>query len=126
MSLFSECQAALSGDFEIIEGERLCVAIDTFHRYPFHNEGLLWSQMDFTDFELVDERLYELAFGHEDVYVIADDAYAPVFKSNFRLILDNIYDVMALSPKLFIFNNKIMMQPLFPHYTIRVGCMREE
>ena len=41
------------------------------------------------------------------MFVFADDASIPVFRSNLRLIAENIYDVTALSPKLFIFNDEI-------------------
>lgn len=41
-----------------------------------------------------------------------------------QLIVDNIYDVIAISPNLFIFNDKIMIKPLFPHNYIRFGLRK--
>jgi len=37
------------------------------------------------------------------------------------LIAENVYDVTALSPRLFIFNNEIILQSLFPTEMFRLG-----
>ena len=55
------------------------------------------------------------------LYVLADNADVPVFRSNLKVIMDNIYDVSALSPKVFIFNQEVIIEPLFPSDTLRVG-----
>jgi len=40
---------------------------------------------------------------------------------NINLIAENVYDVTALSPKLFIYNNEIIIKPLLPSERFRVG-----
>ncbi|MBZ7282064.1 hypothetical protein FMK75_28435, partial [Klebsiella oxytoca] len=56
-----------------------------------------------------------------DVFVFVDNINIPVFRTNLVLVAENIYDVTALSPKLFIFNNELILQPLFPTDIIRLG-----
>lgn len=55
------------------------------------------------------------------MYFFVDDINIPIFKTNLALIAENIYDVTALSPKIFIFNNELILQSLFPNETIRLG-----
>ncbi|WP_440530058.1 CDI toxin immunity protein, partial [Serratia sarumanii] len=49
------------------------------------------------------------------------DINIPIFRANLMLVTENIYDVTALSPKMFIFNNELILQPLFPTEIIRLG-----
>jgi hypothetical protein len=58
---------------------------------------------------------------NEDMLVFVDDISIPIFRTKFRLIAENIYDVTALSPRLFIFNNEVIIQPLFPTDNFRLG-----
>jgi len=41
------------------------------------------------------------------------------------LVVDNIYDVMALSPKLFILNEEVMMRPLLSDDFLRISVDEE-
>ncbi|MDQ8935073.1 hypothetical protein RFH04_05395 [Acinetobacter rudis] len=54
-------------------------------------------------------------------FIFSDDEDVLIFKSNLELIMKNIYDVIALSPIIYIFNECMIIHPLFPTYTIRVG-----
>ena len=45
---------------------------------------------------------------NNDVFVFADEMDIPVFRTKLTAIAKNIYDVIALSPKLFIFNNNLI------------------
>ncbi|PSR44772.1 hypothetical protein C8256_21490 [Kluyvera genomosp. 2] len=92
-----------------------------FNKYPSANGNILWSEIDFKDFETVNDLSNEAALKNDDVYVIADNADIPIFKTSLRLVFENIYDVTALSPKLFIFNDNVILQPLFPTDKIRLG-----
>ncbi|AIR66019.1 hypothetical protein [Cedecea neteri] len=121
MTLFEECRAALKANFTIVEGEQLNLAMGIFHQYPWQNGDIKWSKMDFIDYEITDTLLNDVALKDMSVFVITDDADIPVFKTRLNLVISNIYDVMALSPKLFIFNEDVMMKPLFPHYVVRIG-----
>ena len=120
MSLFEECKQALSADFTIIdkEEERVNTILEG---YPFVSGNISWSEISFRDFETSDELLCQSWLKNENVYVIADDANIPIFRTNLRLVLENIYDVAALSPKMFIFNERMILQPLFPTDALRLG-----
>jgi hypothetical protein len=121
MSLFEECKEALSADFTIIdkEEERVTTILEG---YPFVSGNISWSEISFRDFETSDELLCQSWLKNENVYVIADDANIPIFRTNLRLVLENIYDVAALSPKIFIFNEGMILQPLFPSDALRLGA----
>ncbi|MCC8230691.1 CDI toxin immunity protein [Enterobacter mori] len=124
MTLFEECKDLLKTDFNVMEGDDLSAVMDIFHQYPWHSGDLKWSEMDFSDYEPSHEMFKVSDLGNETVFVVADDANVPVFRTHLQLIVDNIYDVIALSPKLFIFNDKIMIKPLFPHELIRFGLRK--
>jgi hypothetical protein len=112
MSLFEECKQALSADFTIIdkEEERVTTILEG---YPFVSGNISWSEISFRDFETSDELLCQSWLKNENVYVIADDANIPIFRTNLRLVLENIYDVAALSPKIFIFNEGMILNHYF-------------
>lgn len=57
------------------------------------------------------------------MFVFADDSSIPIFITKLKLIAENIYDVTALSPKLFIFNNEVIIQPLFPTDGVRLAIL---
>lgn len=124
MTLFEECRTALKDDFTIVEGEQLNQAMGIFHQYPWQNGDIEWSKMDFIDYDITDTLLRDMALKDMAVFAITDDADIPVFKTRLNLVISNIYDVMALSPKLFIFNDKVVMKSLFPHDVVRVGIVR--
>jgi len=124
MTLFDECRELLKADFDVVEGDKLSLVMDIFHQYPWHSGDLIWSEMDFSDYELTHGMLIGSGLGNETVFVIADDADVPVFRTHLQLIVDNIYDVIAISPNLFIFNDKIIIKPLFPHNFIRFGLRK--
>ncbi|UJR61654.1 hypothetical protein [Dickeya zeae] len=121
MTLFEECKEALSADFSVVDGQALKDAMDILNEYPFSKGGIAWSEIKSSDYENIDDLLIKSPMKTDDVFVFADDASIPVFKTKLRLIAENIYDVIALSPKLFIFNDEIILQPLFPTEMIRLG-----
>lgn len=124
MTLFEGCKELLKADFDVVEGDDLSMVMDIFHQYPWYSGNLIWSEMDFSDYELTHDMFNGSDLGNETVFVIADDADVPVFRTHLQLIVDNIYDVISISPKLFIFNDKIMITPLFPHNFIRLGLRK--
>lgn len=81
----------------------------------------MWEEIEFVDYESIDNLLNLTTMKNTEVYVLVDDASIPVFRTNLSLIAKNIYDVIALSPRLFIFNDEIILQPLFPTETFRLG-----
>lgn len=81
----------------------------------------MWSAIKYSDYESIDALLSAHYIENDKVFVFADDVDIPVFRSNLRLIAKNIYDVIALSTKLFIFNDEIIIQPLFPTEMFRLG-----
>lgn len=120
MTLFDECKEALSADFEVLEGQGEKDAIDILHEFPFFKGNLIWENINYSDYEDINILVSD-ENRNDDVFVFADDINFPIFRTKLFLLAENIYDVMALSPKLFIFNKKIILQPLFPTETIRLG-----
>lgn len=121
MTLFEECQEALSADFGIVEGQEKKEALDIFNKYPFARGAISWPEIEYSDYEDIYDLLNISFMKNSDVFVLVDDASIPIFRTNFSLIAENIYDVTALSPKLFIFNNEFILQPLFPTEIFRFG-----
>jgi len=121
MTLFEECQKALSADFEIFEGQDEKKSVDILNSYPFVKGVISWEEIEHADYESIDDLLNVTTVKNTEVYVLVDDASIPVFRTNLSLIAKNIYDVIALSPRLFIFNDEILLQPLFPTETFRLG-----
>lgn len=121
MTLFEECKAALKADFHIVEGEQEKAAINILSGYLSPHGGVAWSGMDHADHENLDAFLNSGLINNQPVFVLADDADIPVFKTNVKLIAENIDDVTALCPVLYIFNEEIILQPLFPTGKIRAG-----
>ncbi|EOQ64388.1 hypothetical protein F935_01155 [Acinetobacter calcoaceticus ANC 3811] len=122
MSLFEECKNALKNDFQIISDIDVEDIYTKLNMYPIKQNCILWMNIDFKDFDDMDELLESMqTIQDENVYVVADDQDIPVFTSKLKSIIENIYDVMALCPKVFIFNETILLEPLFPTYTVRVA-----
>lgn len=121
MTLFEECREALSADFNIVEGQDERNAIDILYKYPFAKGSIVWSEMECSDYENIDDLLEGNPIRNDDVFVFVDDESIPIFRTKLNLIAENIYDVTALSPKLFIFNNKVILEPLFPTEMFRLG-----
>lgn len=120
MTLFDECRVALSADFDVLKDQREKDAIDLLHEFPFSKGNVIWADLKYSDYEDIKVLISEIN-KKDEAFVFADDIHIPVFRSRLGLITENIYDVVALSPKLFIFNKHIIMQPLFPTGIIRVG-----
>ncbi|WP_120429396.1 CDI toxin immunity protein [Acinetobacter baylyi] len=122
MSLFLECCDALSEDVEIMHNSDLALSI--FNKYPMILNNIDWTKIFYKDYEDMSLLLNDFKVYVDDkVFIMPDDKDIPVLKSNLRLVVYNIYEVMALSPKLFIFNKDIVLYPLFPTYIIRVGTL---
>lgn len=122
MSLFEECKNALKNDFQIISDVDVEDVYTKLNMYPLKQNCILWKNIDFKDFDDMEELLESMqTIQNENVYVVADDQDIPVFTSKLKSIIENIYDVMALCPKVFIFNDTILLEPLFPTYTVRVA-----
>ena len=121
MTLFDECKEALLADFNIVSGNEEKKAIDLLYNYPIATGGVLWKEIKYTDYDDLYNVLSANTIKNHDVFVLADDADIPLFRTNIKLIAENVYDVTALSPTLFIYNDEIIIQPLFPSETFRVG-----
>nr|WP_312822222.1 hypothetical protein [Acinetobacter oleivorans] len=122
MSLFEECKNALKNDFQIISDVDVEDVYTKLNMYPLKQNCILWKNIDFKDFDDMEELLESMqTIQNENVYVVADDQDIPAFTSKLKSIIENIYDVMALCPKVFIFNETILLEPLFPTYTLRVA-----
>ncbi|WP_329907770.1 hypothetical protein [Serratia quinivorans] len=121
MTLFEECKEALHTDFNIVDGECKNDVVEIFGSYPFVAGNVDWSKIKHSDYESIDDILRSDFIRIDDVFVIVDDSSVPIFRTKLKLIAENVYDVTALSPKLFIFNSEIILQPLFPTEIFRLG-----
>ncbi|MGR1198701.1 CDI toxin immunity protein [Aeromonas hydrophila] len=123
MNLFEECKNALNAYFYVIEGVACKDVMNILNRYPLSNGYMDWSKIKYKDCESVNELLNSNIIRNDDVFVFADDSSIPIFRTKLKLIAENIYDVTALSPKLFIFNNEVILQPLFPDDRVRFAFL---
>jgi len=123
MTLFEECKEALNEDFVLIKKELNDDVIAILKQFPFSNGNLIWSDIDHKDYADINELLEANIIKDLKVFVIADNVDIPIFQTNLKLLAENIYDVTALSSKLFIFNNTVIIQPLFPTEVVRLGIM---
>lgn len=74
MTLFEECKELLKIDFDVVEGDDLSMLMDIFHQYPWGSGKIMWSEMDFSDYEITHKMFYGSGLGNETFFVIADDA----------------------------------------------------
>lgn len=120
MTLFEECKEALERDFNLVDNEKEIIKL--LQTFPLKESYMVWNRIDYRDYDCMEELLSDLSdLSKIHFYVLADNEKIPIFKSNLKLIIDNIYDVMALSSKVYIFNENVVIQPLFPSDTLRVG-----
>jgi hypothetical protein len=126
MTLFEECKEALATDFFIVNGQNEKDALDILNTYPLVNGNISWSEIEYSDYEDISNLLSVNPIENDSVFVFVDDADIPIFRSNLSLISENIYDVTALSPKIFIFNNNVILHPLFPTELFRLGIKTKE
>jgi len=57
MSLFEECKNALKNDFQIISDIDVDVVYKKLNMYPIKQNYILWKNIDFKDFDDMDELL---------------------------------------------------------------------
>ncbi len=120
MTLFEECREALKQDFTMVDDEQK--ATELLQTFPLKNNYMVWTNIDYKDYDCMKELLSDfLSLSASSFYVLADSENVPIFKSNLKLVIENIDDVSALSSKVFIFDENIVIEPLFPTYTLRVG-----
>ncbi|MDI3438490.1 hypothetical protein QLG07_03365 [Erwinia sp. V90_4] len=121
MTLFDECKQVLSADFSIIDRKIEQSVIALLNQFPIAMGNVLWDKIEHTDYESMDKLLRENELKNKNIFVVADNADIPIFRTNINLFAENVYDVVALSPKIFIFNNEMILQPLFPSEEFRLG-----
>ena len=101
MSLFEECKEALKNDFQIIEDSKEVIA--KLNIYPIHLNSIIWTNMDFREFDDMDELLkYVQEFQDTVVYVVADDKDIPIFTSTLNAVIE-IYMMLWLFLLRFLF-----------------------
>ena len=111
MTLFDECIEALSDDFSLLTEEEEKEVLNIFYKYPFEygnidklKEGVVTLKFDKL-IKLVEEKLKS-----SEVYVLADISGVPIFKTNLFLALEKIYDISALSTKVFLLGDGYLAQ----------------
>ena len=111
MTVFEECVEALSDDFSLLSEEKEKEVLNIFYKYPFEygnidklKEGVVTLKFDKL-IKLVEEKLKS-----SEVYVLADISGVPIFKTNLFLALEKIYDISALSTKVFLLGDGYLAQ----------------
>lgn len=125
MTLFDECQEVLRANFDIVEEDDCEQVLDILNRYPLVKGNVVWSKVKYSDYESINALLKDNPISNDDVFVVADDVTVPIFRSKLFLIAEHIWDVTALSPKIFIFNDQVLIQPLFPTDMFRIGSSKD-
>jgi hypothetical protein len=123
MTLFEECKEALGDDFSLVAPSDQKGVVDLLHKYLLADGNVAWSEIEYSDYEDLNKLLKENNLRNDSVFVFADDLDVPLFRTKLYRIAENIYDVIALSPKLFIFNDSFIFYPLFPTEKIRFGSV---
>jgi len=103
MTLFDECEEALSEDFHLLSEDEKEQVLKEFYTYPFEYGSI---DKDSKKIKILDlDRLIELIekkIINQNVYVLADINDVPIFKTNLLLALDKLDDISALSTRVFI------------------------
>ena len=103
MTLFDECEEALSEDFHLLSEDEKEQVLKEFYKYPFEYGSI---DKDSKKIKILNpDRLIELIekkIINQNVYVLADINYVPIFKTNLLLALDKLDDISALSTRVFI------------------------
>ena len=103
MTLFDECEEALSEDFHLLSEDEKEQVLKEFYKYPFEY-GII--DKDSKKIKILNpDRLIELIekkIINQNVYVLADINDVPIFKTNLLLALDKLGDISALSTRVFI------------------------
>ena len=103
MTLFDECKEALSEDFHLLSEDKKEQVLKEFYKYPFEYGSI---DKDSKKIKILNpDRLIELIekkIINQNVYVLADINDVPIFKTNLLLALDKLYDISALSTRVFI------------------------
>ena len=103
MTLFDECDEALSEDFHLLSEDEKEQVLKEFYKYPFEYGSI---DKDSKKIKILNpDRLIELIekkIINQNVYVLADINDVPIFKTNLLLALDKLDDISALSTRVFI------------------------
>jgi len=103
MTLFDECEEALSEDFHLLSEDEKEQVLKEFYKYPFEYGSI---DKDSKKIKTLNpDRLIELIekkIINQNVYVLADINDVPIFKTNLLLALDKLDDISALSTRVFI------------------------
>ena len=103
MTLFDECEEALSEDFHLLSEDEKEQVLKEFYKYPFEYGSI---DKDSKKIKILNpDRLIELIekkIINQNVYVLADINDVPIFKTNLLLALDKLDDISVLSTRVFI------------------------
>ena len=103
MTLFDECEEALSEDFHLLSEDEKEQVLKEFYKYPFEYGCI---DKDSKKIKILNpDRLIELIekkIINQNIYVLADINDVPIFKTNLLLALDKLDDISALSTRVFI------------------------
>ncbi|WP_105640778.1 CDI toxin immunity protein [Cronobacter dublinensis] len=115
MTLFEECAEILKPNFTIVTGNDEEMAIRILYEHGATNGYIDWGIKSYTLYNDFQELLKSGVVKDDKVFVFADDADVPIFETTLSLIAANADDVLALCPKIYIYNNDFLLQPMYPY-----------
>ncbi|EPE7491150.1 hypothetical protein ACSMAF_003230 [Cronobacter universalis] len=118
MTFFEECAVVLKSNFTIVTGNIEKMAIKTLYEHGAINGYIDWGIKKYTLYNDFQELLKSGIVKDDKVFVFADDVDVPIFETTLSLIAANADDVLALFPKIYIYNNDFLLQPMYPYEEI--------
>ncbi|ELY3761617.1 hypothetical protein SMX63_003738 [Cronobacter universalis] len=118
MTLFEECAEVLKSNFTIVNGNVEKMAIKILYEHGPINGYIDWDIKNYTLYNNFQELLKSGIVKDDKVFVFADDVDVPIFETTLYLIAANADDVLALCPKIYIYNNDFLLQPMYPYEEI--------
>ncbi|NCI01942.1 hypothetical protein EHI96_19165 [Cronobacter malonaticus] len=115
MTLFEECAEVLKSNFTIVTGKVEKMAIKTLYEHGAINGYINWGVKNYTVYNDFQDLLKSGIVKDDKVFIFADDVDVPIFETTLSLIAANADDVFALCPKIYIYNNDFLLQPMYAY-----------
>lgn len=112
MSLLEECIAALSDNLDILNKEdSKRIYLELISDFPTTNWGRIdWDSIDYKEcvgtISECEEIMQSLKISNDNIYIIWDEVTLPVLSTSVKSVINNIYDVLAVSANTWIYSEK--------------------
>ncbi|MEE3607482.1 CDI toxin immunity protein [Avibacterium paragallinarum] len=117
MSLFDEIIETLNNNIRIIDYPEKRYVSELLLKFTNGDVNSIYFSENFKDVNFEDLKRMNLKGGF---YILTDNIDIPLFESDIKSIINNIYDIVCLSTKIIILNQDILMYRLFPDDIFRI------